>query len=344
MTKDLLTQNYDYKLPKELIASSPIYPRDNSKLLVYNKKEDKITHTIFKELLSFIPKNTEIFLNDTKVIKARIFGNKINKEGLGAKIELLFNHPLDEEKFLVLIKGKVKIKTEILFEKNLIATVLELFDDGSRVVSFKQNSKTLKLQELLNIFEEIGHIPLPPYMQREDNIKDQEDYQTLFAKNYGAVASPTASLHFTLTLLEELKKNFNTQTLTLHIGAGTFKPVEAKEILSHQIHLERFFIPNEAIKILESKKEILAIGTTVTRTIEYFQRTKKREGNCNLFLHPQNRPQKVNYLLTNFHLPKSTLIMLVSSFIGREKTLSIYKEAIEKKYRFYSYGDAMLII
>jgi len=197
---------------------------------------------------------------------------------------------------------------------------------------------------LVLVLEKIGHVPLPPYIQREDNKKDETDYQTLFAKNAGAVAAPTASLHFTPELFKKLEERHKTHKITLHVGAGTFKPVEAEHILDHPMHSEYFDISKESAKVLESDKKILAIGTTVTRTVEYFNRTKKRDGECDLFLNPNNKPQRVNYLLTNFHLPKSTLIMLVSAFINREKTLKLYHEAIKKEYRFFSYGDAMLII
>jgi S-adenosylmethionine:tRNA ribosyltransferase-isomerase len=185
---------------------------------------------------------------------------------------------------------------------------------------------------------------LPPYLKRDDEESDNINYQTLFAENYGAVAAPTASLHFTPELLENLKENFNTNYLTLHVGAGTFKPVESENILDHPMHSEYYKIPLNSKDILDSNKKILAVGTTVTRTIEFYNDTKKLNGEANLFLNPINQPKRVNYLLTNFHLPKSTLIMLVASFIGLEETMNLYHEAIQKNYRFFSYGDAMLII
>ena len=337
---DLLTSSYDYNLPKGLIATSPASPADSAKLLVYDRKSDRVTHTIFREFLNFIPQNSQIFLNDTKVIKARLFG----KKGSGGKVELLINRPLDNNRFLVMIRGRVKEGTILYFDDNLEAKVLELNSDGSRVVSFYKNKKSLDFESLIEYLEKIGHIPLPPYIQREDTPQDSKDYQSLFAKRAGAVASPTASLHFTPELLEKMRSSFKTYTLTLHVGAGTFKPIKHQNILEHPMHSEIFNIPKEAIKAIESKEPILAIGTTVTRTIEYFARTQKPQGECNLFLHPANPPIRVNHLLTNFHLPKSTLIMLVSAFIGRKKSLELYQEAIDRGYRFYSYGDAMLII
>jgi S-adenosylmethionine:tRNA ribosyltransferase-isomerase len=351
MSLDLLTQSYDYTLPEGFIATSPIYPRDHAKLLVYNRTTETITHTTFKYLLDFIPKECNVFLNDTRVIKARIFGQKeaivTNNKGStqgGGKVELLFNKPLDANRYLVMIKGKVHIGTKLIFDNHLTATVDRLNNDGLREVTFYYKKEKIRFEQLVQILDDIGHLPLPPYIQREDTKEDEVDYQTLFAKNAGAVAAPTASLHFTEELFNDLQNRYPTHTLTLHIGAGTFKPVDTKHILKHPMHSEYFHIPKKSIDILNQNSPILAIGTTVTRTIEHYVRTKKSQGECDLFLNPNNPPQRVTHLLTNFHLPKSTLIMLVSAFIGREKTLYLYKEAIEKRYRFFSYGDAMLII
>jgi len=340
LSPELLTENYDYELPEGFIATKPVHPRDQAKLLVYDRKTDTVTHTTFKHLLDFLPESCDVFLNDTRVIKARIFGKKKS----GGKVELLFNKPLDATHYLVLIRGKVKVGTELMFDHDLVATVTQLNRDGSRVVTFTHKNIQIRFEDLVLILDEIGHLPLPPYMQREDNKEDETDYQTLFAENAGAVAAPTASLHFTPELFDALKKRHLTHKITLHVGAGTFKPVEAEQILDHPMHSEYFHISAEAAEALNSEKPILAIGTTVTRTVEYYVRTRKTEGECDLFLNPHNLPQRVTHLLTNFHLPKSTLIMLVSAFIGREKTLQLYKEAIEKKYRFFSYGDAMLIL
>ncbi len=336
----LKTSSYDYHLPKELIATHPVNPPDSAKLLVYDRKSGTITHTTFKSLLDFLPQDLSIFLNDTKVIKARIFGEKSS----GGKVELLFNKPLLDNTFLVMVRGKVKIGTKLFFPENLVAQVLQLNEDGSRVVSFSQNEKIVDFLELVDILNKIGHLPLPPYMNREDNEEDEKDYQTLFAKNYGAVAAPTASLHFTPELLEKLEKKYDLNYLTLHVGAGTFKPVDVEEILNHPMHSEYFEIKDSAKNSLDNAKKVLAVGTTVTRTIEYYAREQKTSGECNLFLNPQNKPIKVDCLLTNFHLPKSTLIMLVASFVGLEKTLEIYEEAIKERYRFFSYGDGMLIL
>ncbi len=338
---ELLTSSYDFTLPNELIASYPAHPRDHAKLLVYNRSTDTITHAHFYDLEKFIPKDCALIFNDTKVIKARLFGHKPS----GGKIELLINRPLNANDINVYIRGKVKVDTQIKFDEELVAVVKELKDDGSRVVNFLQNSKLLRFEDLLPIIDRIGHIPLPPYIQREDNEEDASEYQTVFARAEGAVAAPTASLHFTPEQHERICKNFNHAFVTLHVGSGTFKPVEADIITDHPMHSEYYDISSSAKDILDSKQTILSVGTTSTRTIEFYEKHGKiQRGEANLFLHPNNKPSRVNHLLTNFHLPKSTLLMLVASFVGLEKTQELYAEAIKEKYRFYSYGDAMLII
>lgn len=279
-------------------------------------------------------------LNDTKVVKARIYGKKQS----GSEIELLLNAPLHENYYSVYIRGKVKVGMQLLFENALEATLIELKEDGTRVVAFSQYQKPVLTEALFSILEHIGHIPLPPYIKREDTSEDSVDYQTVFAKEQGAVAAPTASLHFTDTMFQTMKELYETHFLTLHVGAGTFKPVEAEHIYDHVMHSEVYHIPDATTHLLKSTKNILAVGTTVTRTVEYYARTQQPTGQCDLFLHPENHPIRVNHLLTNFHLPKSTLIMLVAAFIGVEKTLELYEEAVQKGYRFFSYGDAMLII
>ena len=236
MQAELLTKNYDYTLPEGFIATTPVHPRDHAKLLVYHRETDTITHTTFKHLLDFIPKECDIFLNDTRVIKARIFGKKaatsINDKGFaqgGGKVELLFNKPLDAHHYLVMIRGKVQIGTTLLFDDDLQATVIALHDDGSRIVTFTHRGNTIRFEDLVLILDNIGHLPLPPYMQREDTKEDETDYQTLFAKNAGAVAAPTASLHFTPELFSALEERHKTHKITLHVGAGTFKPVDAEK-------------------------------------------------------------------------------------------------------------------
>lgn len=340
MSRELIVDSYNYHLPKELIATYPKEPRDSAKLLIYDRVKDRLYHSIFRDIEEFIPKDTQIVLNNTKVIKARIFGKKES----GGRVELLLNRELSKNQFSAFIRGRVKIGSQLKFEQNLRAKILKLLNDGSRIVQFTQNERVLNFPNLIEILNEIGKIPLPPYIDREAKESDEREYQSLFAKEEGAVAAPTASLHFSKELFESIQRRFNIEYITLHIGAGTFKPVESKDILEHKMHSEIYSISESTKKLIESESKILAVGTTVTRAIEFYVREKLQSGECNLFLNPKNRPQRVDYLLTNFHLPKSTLIMLVASFIGLDKTMQIYKEAIEQRYRFYSYGDAMLII
>jgi len=338
---ELLTSSYDFTLPDELIATHPASPRDHAKLLVYDRKTDKITHAHFYDFEQFIPSNVALIFNDTKVIKARIFGHKAS----GGKIELLINRALNAVDINVYMRGKVKVGTEVFFDEKLLAKVKELNEDGSRVVNFYVDNRKLRFEELLPIIDIIGHVPLPPYIQREDNVEDESEYQSVFARTEGAVAAPTASLHFTPKQHQRVCENFEHAYVTLHVGSGTFKPVEAETITDHPMHSEYYDISNTAKKILDSDKAILCVGTTSTRTVEFYDKHGKVQcGEANLFLHPNNKPSRVNHLLTNFHLPKSTLLMLVASFVGVEKAQKLYSEAIKEKYRFYSYGDAMLII
>jgi S-adenosylmethionine:tRNA ribosyltransferase-isomerase len=335
-----LVLSYDYLLPKELIASYPSNPRESARLLVYKRATREIIHSNFSNLFDFLPPDIGVILNDTKVIKARIFGRKQS----GGEIELLLNSPLSDDTFKVYIKGKVKEGLKLFFDNDLIANILQINSDGTRVVDFVHKDKKLKTHELYEILEKIGHIPLPPYIKREDENLDTHEYQSVFAKNAGAVAAPTASLHFSDDMFKELQKKYECKFVTLHIGAGTFKGVECENINEHIMHEEFYNIFSDTQKLIDSKKELLCIGTTSARVVEFYARTKELNGYCNLFLNPKNKPLRTSYLLTNFHLPKSTLIMLVASFIGLEETLRIYNTAVKEKYRFFSYGDAMLII
>jgi S-adenosylmethionine:tRNA ribosyltransferase-isomerase len=336
----LLTSSYDYELPEELIATHPVTPRDHARLLVYNRTDRSIIHSRFDEIERFIPQNCALIFNDTKVIKARLYGHKET----GGAVELLINRPLDAYRVNVYIRGRVKPKTRLLFAENIAAEVTELHEDGSRDVAFFHGKTIIRFEELLGFLDRIGHIPLPPYLGREDNSEDEREYQSVFAQYEGAVAAPTASLHFTEELFRSVCNTHPHAFVTLHVGSGTFKPVESQVITDHPMHSEYFSISDDAYDLIHSPSPLLCIGTTSTRTIEYHIRTGERDGEANLFLHPHNPPQRVNHLLTNFHLPQSTLLMLVASFIGLEETHRVYAEAIAQKYRFFSYGDALLIL
>ncbi len=336
----LKTRSYDYHLPEALIALHPCEPREHARLLVYDRKSGTITHSRFDAINRFIPENAALIFNDTKVIKARLYGTKES----GGSIELLINRPLDALRINVYIRGRVKTGTRLRFDAELEAEVLTLHDDGSRDVTFSHAGAPLRFEALLPIIETIGHIPLPPYIARDDDATDASDYQSVFARHEGAVAAPTASLHFSDALFQDVCATHPHAFVTLHVGAGTFKPVQAEVITEHPMHSEYFSLSPDARRMIEEKLPILAVGTTATRTIEYFVRSGENDGEANLFLHPLNPPQRVNHLLTNFHLPKSTLLMLVASFVGIDAMHRIYAEAIRERYRFYSYGDAMLIL
>lgn len=336
----LLTSSYDYHLPDGLIATHPVSPRDHAKLLVYNREDSSITHTRFDKLNDFLPKNCAIIFNDTKVIKARLYG----KKETGGAVELLINRPLNAHTINVYIKGRVKSGTRLYFDRGVTAVVTALHDDGSREVNFFQTDALLRFEELLPLLEIIGHIPLPPYLGREDNSEDEREYQSVFAAHEGAVAAPTASLHFTDELFNRICDSHNHAFVTLHVGSGTFKPVECVTITDHPMHSEYFEVSKSALDLIQSAVPLLCVGTTSTRTVEYHIRTSESTGEANLFLHPHNPPLRVDHLLTNFHLPQSTLLMLVASFVGLEEMHRIYKAAIDEEYRFFSYGDAMLIL
>ncbi len=341
LPKELRTESYNYTLPPERIATQAAEPRDAARLLVVDRRSGEITHARFRDILNFLPPECAVLYNDTRVIKARLHGRKES----GGKIELLIDRPLDAYRYAVLIRGKVREESRLIFGEDFEAVVEALEPDGSRIVRFTdKEGNILPFETLLERLERYGHVPLPPYMGREDTEEDAERYQPVFAKKEGAVAAPTASLHFTEALFDELKRRHPTASVTLHVGAGTFKPVDAEIITEHPMHGEWYEVPEEARRIIDSDRPLLAIGTTVTRTVEHYARTHIPAGECRLFLHPHNPPIRVNHLLTNFHLPKSTLLMLVASFLGLERTMEVYNMAIEERYRFYSYGDAMLIL
>ncbi|WP_096020002.1 tRNA preQ1(34) S-adenosylmethionine ribosyltransferase-isomerase QueA [Campylobacter lanienae] len=330
--------SYDYELPSHLIATTPAKPKESANLLIYDRSNSKITHTKFGNLMEFLPP-CDIIFNDTKVIKARIYGKKSS----GGAVELLLNQPLGDGKFSTLIKGRIKVGSVLEFDNGLSCEICDILNEY-RVVKFYKDNKLLDTPNLYQILDEIGHVPLPPYIKRDDEKSDEIWYQSVFAKNSGAVAAPTASLHFSDEMIENLKSKHNISYITLHVGAGTFKSVESSDIREHKIHSEIYSMSDQAIQAINSDRAILGVGTTVTRCVEYFYKNRVKNGLCDLFLHPANPPKRQNYLLTNFHLPKSTLIMLVASFVGLDNVKEIYKQAIEKEYKFYSYGDAMLVI
>jgi S-adenosylmethionine:tRNA ribosyltransferase-isomerase len=328
----LKLSDFDYSLPKELIAQYPLEQRDNSRLMVLNRKRHTIEHCTFRDILDYLKPDDILVLNDTKVLPSRIKGMRKT----GAKVDvLLLNHKVGAI-FEALIKpSRVKLNEELIFNNGSIK---------GRITG--KNEITFSIKSLDEIYK-IGEMPLPPYIKREPQALDRQCYQTVYAKNDGAVASPTAGLHFTQELIDEIKSHhINIAYITLHVGYATFNPVKSEDITQHQMYYEHFNIPQQTIGLLEKervKARIFAVGTTSCRALETLA-LGKNEGETNLFIYPGYKFKIVDCLLTNFHLPRTTLFILVCAFAGEKFIKKAYQEAIDKKYRFYSYGDAMLII
>ena len=353
------TELFDYQLPEELIAQRPAEKRDHSRMLVLDRVSGACQIRDFSNIVEYLEAGDLLVSNNTKVMRARLYGRK-NGRADGAHFEaLLLNpHPAGEivpgTRYQAMLKpGKRAVPgTRVvlldhagrLLENAPGFTVTERLEDGTFVIDFDTAD-----QEALQ--EKFGHIPLPPYIKRGDEGSDFERYQTVFAKISGAVAAPTAGLHFTEDILEQLAaKGIRRAEVTLHVGAGTFKPVSEENILDHKMHTERFVLSEETAELINATraagKKVIAVGTTTVRTLESCAdesgQVHARSGSTDIFLYPPYRPRSVDMLITNFHLPKSTLLMLVSCFADREKVLNAYKYAIENRMRFYSYGDCML--
>ncbi|MFH1238914.1 MAG: tRNA preQ1(34) S-adenosylmethionine ribosyltransferase-isomerase QueA [bacterium] len=341
--------DFNYNLPAGLIAQTPMPTRDKSKLMVLNRDSGQMEHKIFKDIIFYLQENDVLVINDTKVIPARLYGMK---EPGGAKIELLLLKKIEEPEIweALLNPGRrVKIGSKIFFAKELTAEVLAKKPDGKAIVKFSCKGNFRK------IIGKIGRMPLPPYIKRPAGEEDKKRYQTVFARKEGAVAAPTAGLHFTPSLLAKIKtRGVKIAPVTLHTGWGTFQPVRVENITEHKMEEEYFQISAESAQLInEAKKKggrIIAVGTTSVRTLESAAekiadgwKLKAGSGWTNLFVYPGYKFKLVDALVTNFHLPESTLLMLVSAFAGKELIDKTYQEAIRKKYRFFSYGDAMLI-
>jgi S-adenosylmethionine:tRNA ribosyltransferase-isomerase len=329
-------QDFDFHLPPELIAQTPLEKRSASRLLTMDGN-GFLSDRQFNELSQFLNSGDVMVFNDTKVIKARLFG----KKDTGGKIEALVERILDEHRVLVSIRASHSPKpgSTLIFADHLKAKVIERQDD-LYLLSFEE--------EVLMLLEEYGHVPLPPYISHAASEFDEERYQTVYAKNPGSVAAPTAGLHFDESLLDEIREmGVTIAYVTLHVGAGTFQPVRVEDISEHKMHSEVFHVPTETMDAIRRAKEkggrVIAVGTTALRSLESTAIQGKLEGETSVFITPGYQFQVVDCLLTNFHLPKSTLLMLVSAFSGVEAIREAYRHAIEKRYRFFSYGDAMLL-
>lgn len=333
--------DFNYNLPENLIAQSPLKERRDSRLLIINPTKQTLQDSFFKQFTSHLSSNDLVIFNDTKVIKARLFGKKLT----GGKVELLIERIFDNTNAIALIKTSKTIKSgiEVMIDKGVYL----------KIISRKNNLFHIRLNKgsFEKLLKSYGHIPLPPYIQREDEEQDMIRYQTIYAKNEGAVAAPTAGLHFSQSDFKELnKKNITTAFLTLHVGSGTFQPVKVSDINDHIMHEEVYYLDANIIDAIAKTKakggRIIAIGTTVLRALEsaFAEEEIKKDYNVTkIFIKPGFKFKVVDALFTNFHLPKSTLLMLISAFAGSKFTKKAYNHAIEKKYRFFSYGDAMFI-
>lgn len=338
------TSDFYYDLPERLIAQTPIKERDHSRLLVLDKNTGEITHKHFYEIVEFLNKGDCLVINDTKVLPARLFGVKKDTKSL---IEFLLLKRIDDKRWETLVKPgkKAKIGTEIVFEENLLTgKIVDILDEGNRIIEF----------DYKGIFEEIldklGEMPLPPYIH--EKLSDKDRYQTIYAKNLGSAAAPTAGLHFNDNLLKDIENvGVSIARLTLHVGLGTFRPVKSEYIDEHIMHSEYYELnDSEAEKINLAKQaghKIISVGTTSTRTLETIGNdegiVKAQKGWTNIFIYPGYNYKVVDSLITNFHLPESTLIMLVSALAGNENIMKAYGEAVKEEYRFFSFGDAMFI-
>lgn len=343
----MLVSDFNYNLPDDLIARFPTPERDASRLMLLNRKQNDITEGIFKNIVSYFEPGDLLVMNDTRVIPARLFGRK--ESGGKVEIFLLGRNDGEAESWSCLLRASKSFCSNqmIILTAGMLAKVCERLDDQTWRVEFSG------VEPFAAWLEREGHMPLPPYLQREDVAQDRERYQTVFAKNAGAVAAPTAGLHFTQALLDNLEaKGVQTARLTLHTGLGTFQPVRVELVQDHRIHREQFFIPAVTADAIRSVKatggRIFAVGTTTARTLEYAAAgdgvVRAGKGEADIFIFPGYQFKIVDALVTNFHLPESTLLMLVSAFAGKDFVLSAYRQAVKQGFRFYSYGDAMLIV
>ncbi|MFA5255589.1 MAG: tRNA preQ1(34) S-adenosylmethionine ribosyltransferase-isomerase QueA [Candidatus Omnitrophota bacterium] len=328
---------FDYDLPKELIAKYPLKERDKCRLMVIDREERSVSHKVFGDIPGYLKKGDCLILNDTKVMPARLFG----KRATGGKVELFLlnrNNPICEA--LVRPSGRLKEGERLILESGDEVEVLGRCEVGRSVKFFRAVDDILK---------DSGHMPLPPYIDRPDEDSDKEDYQTVYSRNAGATASPTAGLHFTRELLEAIEAcGIKVKFVTLHTNYGTFAPIKTDEVESHKMHREYFSIPADTVEAVRSVKmdggRVFAVGTTSARSLEYWAKEGKLEGDNDLFIYPGFKFKIVDHLITNFHLPKSTLMLLTSAFAGKDLIFKAYRRAIEEKYRFFSYGDSMLIL
>lgn len=340
------TSDFYYDLPKELIAQTPVEPRDSSRLLVLDKNSGETEDKHFYDIIDYLNEGDCLIVNDSKVLPARIYGIK---QPTGAKVEFLLLHQVENNKWETLCKPgkKATVGTEFIFGDGILkATVIQVKEDGNRVVDFEYPQD----ENIYSALDKIGKMPLPPYITTE--LKDQNRYQTVYCDEIGSAAAPTAGLHFTKELMKKIEdKGVKIGYVTLHVGLGTFRPVKVDDVTNHKMHSEHYEVPIETAKLIEETKSngkrVIAVGTTSCRTLESVAKeygmVTACDGFTDIFIYPGFEFKVLDGLITNFHLPESTLIMLVSAFAGYENVMNTYKKAVERKYRFFSFGDAMLI-
>lgn len=337
------TSDFFYNLPEELIAQTPIEPRNASRMMVLSKDTGTVEHTVFSSLFDYLQRGDTLILNNTRVLPARIYGIK---EDTGAKVEFLLLKNLGNDMWESLAGPgrKAKPGTSFKFSERLSCDVLEATPEGNRIIKFNCDG------EFYSLLDEVGQMPLPHYITKE--LKNKERYQTVYSKELGSAAAPTAGLHFTDGMLEQLKeKGINIGYVTLHVGLGTFRPVKAEDIKDHKMHSEYYMIPKETAELINKAKaqggRVICVGTTSCRTLESaataYGCIKECDGDTDIFIYPGYEFKCMDALITNFHLPESTLIMLVSAFAGYENTMNAYNTAVAERYRFFSFGDAMFI-
>lgn len=337
------TSDFFYELPEELIAQTPIEPRNSSRLLKLDRKSGTVEHSVFSSLGQYLKKGDCLILNDTRVLPARIYG--VRDTGAVVEFVLLKQHGTCLWECLAGPGKKAKLGNRFTFSDRLSAEVAEVLPDGNRIMKFFCEG------EFFECLDEVGQMPLPPYIK--EKLEDKERYQTVYSRELGSAAAPTAGLHFTDTMLRELEQSgVNIGYVTLHVGLGTFRPVKAEEITDHHMHSEHYVIPQKTADLINKTKadggRVICVGTTSCRTLEsaatFYGEIKECSGDTDIFIYPGYKFKCMDGLITNFHLPESTLIMLVSAFAGYEHTMAAYKTAVDEKYRFFSFGDAMLII
>ncbi len=333
--------DFDYELPLELIAQEPPAERDGARMLVLHRASQTWEDRAFRDLPSYLTPDDCLVLNDSRVLPSRLFGKR---EGGDAEIMLLEPVSSDSREWRALVRPGRKLRAGAIvkFDDNFSAEILSEGERGERTV------RLLGEDDVYAAIDRLGHMPLPPYIKRQDEQSDRERYQTVFARERGSVAAPTAGLHFTEDTLRRCRDaGAHTAQVTLHVGLGTFQPIDREDFEHHKLHVERYSISEDSWREIQTAKRVVAVGTTSVRTVESAMRSGERSGNTGLFIYPGGGPdpfRRVGAMLTNFHLPRTSLLLLVAAFAGTELTLAAYRHAVKEKYRFFSYGDCMLIL